>query len=61
MFIDLVEVEICHVNKGSCNIVSGSPSRYLTPMPSLTLIGLMEIDIYIFILLRDTTWPHDQR
>ena len=35
----------CHVNKGSCDFMVRSPSRYITILPSFLVIGLLVVEI----------------
>ena len=38
-----------HVNEGSCNLLSGSSSCYVTTLPSLVVIGIVVVEMRISI------------
>ena len=52
-----------HMMKGSCDLMEGSFSLYITTLPGLMAIciGIVVVEINFFYLPRDLTWPRVQR
>ena len=63
---DLITL-ICHMTshdpvfKRSCDIIGGSPSRYVITLQSLTVISFVAVEIFLICHVHDLARPHDSR
>ena len=56
-----IKKSLDHVIKGSCEFMEGSSSLYITTLPGLVAKGIVVMEINVFDLLHDLTWPCVQR